>query len=140
MRLHGSCATLGDDAVLLLGPSGIGKSDLLLRLIDRGFVLVGDDQLELEAGRIKGVSPLIGMIELRGIGLFRADHRDSARLRLVVRLGAAKDRLPAPGNDAEFGVPLIALDPCAASAAVRIHWALDAACGRRMQHCGAFAA
>ncbi|MCF3946018.1 HPr kinase/phosphorylase [Acidiphilium iwatense] len=140
MRLHGSCATLGDDAVLLLGPSGIGKSDLLLRLIDRGFVLVGDDQLELEAGRIKGVSPLIGMIELRGIGLFRADHRDSARLRLVVRLGAAKDRLPAPGNDAEFGVPLIALDPCAASATVRIHWALDAACGRRMQHCGAFAA
>ncbi|MCU4159101.1 aldolase [Acidiphilium sp. AL] len=140
MRLHGSCATLGDDAVLLLGPSGIGKSDLLLRLIDRGFVLVGDDQLELEAGRIKGVPPLIGMIELRGIGLFRADHRDSARLRLVVRLGAAKDRLPAPGNDAEFGVPLIALDPCAASAAVRIHWALDAACGRRMQHCGAFAA
>lgn len=140
MRLHGSCATLGDDAVLLLGPSGIGKSDLLLRLIDRGFVLVGDDQLELEAGRIKGVSPLIGMIELRGIGLFRADHRDSARLRLVVRLGAAKDRLPAPGNDAEFGVPLIELDPCAASAAVRIHWALDAACGRRMQHCGAFAA
>ena len=38
MRLHASCASrqtlAGDDALLLLGPAGAGKSDLLLRLID----------------------------------------------------------------------------------------------------------
>lgn len=140
MRLHGSCAALDDDAALLLGPSGTGKSDLLLRLLDRGFSLIGDDQLDLDAGRIRAAPPLIGMIELRGIGLFRTDHRESARLRLVVRLGAAADRVPLAGNDAEFGVPLIGLDSRAASAAIRVHWALDAARGRRIQHCGAFAA
>ncbi|HEX7391244.1 MAG TPA: HPr kinase/phosphatase C-terminal domain-containing protein [Acidiphilium sp.] len=146
MRLHGSCAALDDDAVLLLGPSGVGKSDMVLRLIDRGFSLVGDDQVEVEAGRVMGAKPLLGMIELRGIGLFHAEHRESARLRLVVGLAAEPEkdrlpvRLPAPGNDPEFGVPRIEIDPRAASAAIRVHWALDAACGRRTQHCGAFAA
>jgi hypothetical protein len=49
MRFHASCAARmgegGFDAVLLLGTSGSGKSDLLLRLIDRGWALVADDQV-----------------------------------------------------------------------------------------------
>ena len=48
MPLHGSCAALGGDAVLFLGPPGAGKSDLVLRLMGRGWMLVADDQVELE--------------------------------------------------------------------------------------------
>src|SRR3546814_9666093 len=41
--LHASCVAIGGRAVLIEGPSGSGKSDLALRLIDRGAKLVADD-------------------------------------------------------------------------------------------------
>ena len=41
-------------AVLISGPSGSGKSDLALRLLDRGFVLVSDDQTIDRAGAARG--------------------------------------------------------------------------------------
>ncbi|MBA3881078.1 MAG: aldolase, partial [Sphingobium sp.] len=41
--LHVSCVAIGDRAVLIEGRSGAGKSDLALRLIDRGARLVSDD-------------------------------------------------------------------------------------------------
>ncbi|MEC8388619.1 MAG: hypothetical protein VX098_10900, partial [Pseudomonadota bacterium] len=46
-RVHGTCVAIDGAGVLLRGPSGSGKSDLALRLIDGGATLVGDDQLEL---------------------------------------------------------------------------------------------
>ena len=140
MRLHASCAALGGDAVLLTGPSGAGKSDLLLRLLDRGFTLVADDQVEIEHGIVRAPAALAGHVEMRGIGLFLVPSLAAARLRLVVRLGAAAARLPEPARAAGLDVPEIAIDPRAVSAALRVHWALDAACGRRRQVCGAFAA
>lgn len=138
MLLHGSCAALNDEAVLLLGPSGSGKSDLLLRLIDRGFALIGDDQLLFDEGRIRAAERLAGMIELHGLGLFEMERREEAWLRLVVRLERPTERLPRPEVSPEFGAPEISLDPWMSSAPVRIHWALDALGGRRTQHCGAF--
>ena len=41
-RLHATTVSIGGQGVLLEGPSGIGKSDLALRLIDRGAMLVSD--------------------------------------------------------------------------------------------------
>lgn len=140
MRLHASCAALDGDAVLITGPSGAGKSDLLLRLIDRGFTLVADDQVEIEQGIVRAPTALAGHVEMRGIGLFLIPSLASARLRLVVRLGQRSPRLPEPSHADGLGVPEIAIDPAAASAPMRVHWALDTVCGRRQQLCGAFAA
>ena len=43
-NIHATSVAAGGRAVLLVGPSGSGKSDLALRLIDRGFTLVSDDR------------------------------------------------------------------------------------------------
>ena len=42
--VHASTVAIDGRAVLITGRSGSGKSDLALRLIDRGFALVSDDQ------------------------------------------------------------------------------------------------
>ena len=48
MQIHGSCASRTGDGVLLIGPPGAGKSDLLLRLLARGFDLVADDRVDID--------------------------------------------------------------------------------------------
>ena len=47
MLVHATAVAIDGQAVLLRGPSGSGKSDLALRLIDAGARLVADDQSEL---------------------------------------------------------------------------------------------
>jgi len=47
MLVHGSCVAWAQGGILLLGPPGGGKSDLALRLLGRGAVLVADDQVEV---------------------------------------------------------------------------------------------
>ncbi|MFZ5795407.1 MAG: HPr kinase/phosphorylase, partial [Pseudomonadota bacterium] len=48
IRLYATAVAIGSHAVLLMGPSGSGKSDLALRLIDRGANLISDDYTILE--------------------------------------------------------------------------------------------
>ena len=48
LLVHATAVAIGGRAVLLRGPSGSGKSDLALRLIDAGAELVSDDQSLLE--------------------------------------------------------------------------------------------
>ncbi|WP_174502669.1 HPr kinase/phosphorylase [Acidiphilium sp. C61] len=138
MILYGSCAALDDDGVLLLGPSGSGKSDLLLRLLDRGFSLVSDDQVSIEGEFASAPPSLLGIIELRGLGLFKVPATRIARLRLAVQLGNEQDRLPFPKRNAELNVPEIFIDPRLDSAPIKVQWALDTIAGRREQVCGCF--
>jgi HPr kinase/phosphorylase len=144
MRFHGSCAARPDaggyDAVLLLGSAGSGKSDFLLRLIDRGWRLVADDQVLVEAGIARAPGALAGMLEVRGLGLFRLGFLASAPLRLVARLGPAPARLPVPTLHETLALPEIVIDPFPASAPARLDLALDAATGKAAQLAGAFAA
>src|SRR3546814_12969710 len=73
--VHANCVALDGRAVLLMGASGSGKSDLALRLIDRGWSLVCDDYVPLECRGGKLVhAPLeqiAGPMEVRHVGLIR---------------------------------------------------------------------
>lgn len=148
MLLHASSVAREGEAVLLLGPPGAGKSDLVLRLIREGWRLVADDQVALaaEGGVLHAAPPpaLRGMLEVRGLGVFRdLDVVAPAPLRLAARLTARSGipRLPEPEQWAEAGpaLPAIRLDPFEASATARLALALDAALGRAHQVAGAFA-
>ena len=97
--LHASCVALDGRGLLIIGPSGSGKSALALRLMALGAQLVADDRTEVTragAGVIARCPAAIsGLIEARGIGILRAKPLEQARLDLVVDLGRVEtERLP----------------------------------------------
>ena len=104
-QIHGTCVDLDGFGVLLRGASGGGKSDLALRLIDRGARLVADDRVEIAAveGALVARPPaalvaagLIGAIEVRGLGIVRVEAVAQTALGLVVDLTGETEipRLP----------------------------------------------
>lgn len=147
MLLHASCAALGGDAIILLGPPGSGKSDLLLRLIqDPAWRLVADDQVAVTAvhGALRAAPPdaLRGMLEVRGLGILAGlPVAEAPVLRLAVHLAPRTQvpRLPAPTEWACGGValPAVTLHGFDASAAAKVVLALAAACGRARLVAGA---
>lgn len=140
MQIHGSCAARAEWGVLVLGPPGSGKSDLVLRLLDRGFRLVADDRVEVDGDRASPPDALAGLMEIRGIGILRLPHLSGCRLALVVSLDGPPERLPRPERHPALDLPMIRLDPTHASAAQRVDVALEAALGRLHSVAGAFAA
>lgn len=140
MQIHASCAARAGAGVLLLGPPGSGKSDLLLRLLDHGFSLVSDDRVEIADGVASAPEGIAGLIEVRGLGVIRLPYTRSARLALAVDIGGAEERLPRPRCHPETGLPLIALDASTPSAPLRVRLGLDCVLGYVQQDAGAFAA
>ena len=138
MQIHGSCASKGGFGVLLVGPPGSGKSDLLLRLLDRGFSLVADDRVDILAGFASPPAALAGMLEVRGLGIIRLAHIAQAKLVLVVSLGAPVDRLPEPARHPILELPLIAVEAQHASAPAIVELALNSVLARVGQVAGAF--
>lgn len=97
-RLHASAVALDGQGVLILGPSGSGKSSLALQLIGQGAALIGDDQIVLtrQGDAVMAAAPaaIAGLIEARGVGLIRTPSAPAA-VRLVVDLGQVETaRLP----------------------------------------------
>ena len=130
--VHASTVALDGRAVLISGPSGSGKSDLALRLLDRGFNLVSDDQtmVRLDCERLVASAPpnIAGKLEVRGIGIVDVEHVENVAVALVVELTSEIVRLPDDDRmELILGVPvpLVAIDPATASAASKVVLALD---------------
>jgi HPr kinase/phosphorylase len=132
--LYGTSVAIGGAGILLQGPSGSGKTDLALRLIDEGACLVADDQTEVQRSgndlSMRAPAALAGLIEARGLGIMRVPHIADAPLRLIVELAAesAIERMPEARIRTIDGVaiPVIALDPHAASAPAKLRLAMKA--------------
>lgn len=72
--LHGVFMSIRNVGVLITGPSGIGKSEVALDLIDRGSRLVADDVVQVYRSspfKITGFCPELirGYLEVRGLGI-----------------------------------------------------------------------
>lgn len=130
-RLHAGCVAIGGCGVLILGESGSGKSDLALRLIDRGAMLVGDDYVELRAedGRLVAAPPAIlaGRIEMRGVGIVERPFLAEAPIALIVDLDQPPERLPEIAHRTLLGIalPTIGLNGLEPSAPIKVEAALS---------------
>ncbi|HEY0148623.1 MAG TPA: aldolase [Allosphingosinicella sp.] len=128
--IHACCAAIGERAVLIAGASGRGKSDLLLRLLDRGAVLVSDDYTRLSAaeGRLLASPPptIAGRLEIRGVGIVDRPFREHVAVALLIDLDRVPERLPEPGVTALLGIaiPTIALSALEPSAPLKVEAAL----------------
>ncbi len=121
---HGVYLDIFGLGVLLIGPSGIGKSEIGLELISRGHRLVADDMVEMVkqgADIIVGHSPaaLRYHMEIRGLGVLNirdmfgaAAITDTKRLRLVIDLvpwEQAKQRERLPMEDEHIDIQGVAM-------------------------------
>lgn len=96
--IHGVLMDIYGMGTLIIGDSGIGKSETALELIKRGHILVSDDLVEIyesTAGSLMGKAPTIlrRFLEIRGIGIVdvismfgSGAYRENKRISLVVEL------------------------------------------------------
>jgi HPr kinase/phosphorylase len=107
LQVHGALVQVQGVGVLLLGPSGVGKSETALELVSRGHGLVADDVVELErAGEaLIGRAPerIRHYLEIRGLGILFVPElygpravRPESPVELLCRL-----ERDAPGGDYE---------------------------------------
>ena len=129
--LHVSCVAREGRAILIAGRSGSGKSDLALRLIDRGARLVSDDYTVVKRvnGRLLAAPPrnIEGKMEVRGVGLVPFESVSDIAVCLVVDLDRDVERLPEMHDSlmvAGMKVPVIGLNGLEASAPVKVELAL----------------
>ncbi|MCG7657664.1 HPr(Ser) kinase/phosphatase [Wielerella bovis] len=100
---HGVFLDVFEIGVLLMGASGLGKSELALELISRGHSLVADDAVELHRTApevLEGRCPpmLRDFLEVRGLGVLNIRHifgetsiRPKKQLKLIINLMPADD-------------------------------------------------
>jgi len=117
--VHATSVEIDGHAVLIRGPSGGGKSDLALRLIDAGAMLVADDQtaITIDGGRLFAGVPetIAGLLEVRGLGIIRVPYRPKD-----------VERLPEPSSAQLLGVmvPRVALAAFEASTPAKVRLAM----------------
>jgi HPr kinase/phosphorylase len=124
--LHATAVICGESGVLILGPSGSGKSALALALMAHATstgafgALIGDDRIFVSQahGRLiaRGAANMAGVIERRTAGLITVRHEPAAVVRLAVELCERERRWPRMPDDddglivGEVTLPRLALD------------------------------
>ncbi len=97
--IHASAVRVGEQAILIRGPSGSGKSRLAFDLIAAGragqiprAILIGDDRVyltrQLNEIVVRHAPELAGLIEVRGLGIRHCDFVSEGSVSLVVDLTA----------------------------------------------------
>ena len=131
-NVHASTVAIDGRAVLIAGPSGSGKSDLALRLLDRGFTLVSDDQtiVRRDGDWLIASAPtnIAGKLEVRGIGILDMNAVSDVPVALLVELTGEIQRLPDEGRDRPIlgvALPLVRIDAMTSSAASKVALALE---------------
>ena len=129
--LHASTVAIGGKAVLITGLSGSGKSDLALRLIDRGAVLVSDDYtIVSRAGdELSACAPstIKGKLEVRGVGLLAMPVEDHVPIAMIIDLVTPVTRLPEAWEMRVIlgvALPVVPLAGFETSAAIKVEHAL----------------
>lgn len=99
--VHGSFMEINGIGVLITGESGIGKSEAVVELIQKGHIFISDDALIVKrvGNRFVGITPTItkNLVEVRGIGLINVRDtfgsksvKDKYWIDLVVELKASE--------------------------------------------------
>jgi len=129
--VHASSVAMDGRAILITGVSGSGKSDLALRLIDRGFTLISDDQtlVRRDGDRLIASAPptIRGKLEIRGIGIIEVETANDVPVALLVELTSDIQRLPDDSRERPIlgtNLPLVTIDATTASAAAKVVLAL----------------
>ena len=129
--LHASCVAKEGRAILISGRSGSGKSDLALRLIDRGAVLVSDDYTIVRrvGGRLVATAPpnIAGKMEVRGLGILEFPTEPDTPVCLIADLNREVERLPTGSESiaiAGMKVPVVGINSLEASAPAKVELAL----------------
>ena len=125
--VHGTTVEIEGSGVLLLGEPGVGKSDLALRLIEHGALLVSDDQtiINLHKGGLWAFAPepIEGQIQIRQIGIQHVPFVKHSPLLFAVQLTLdSVDRMPEGQTFSlmDKEIPLYFLHPHEASTPAKI--------------------
>jgi serine kinase of HPr protein (carbohydrate metabolism regulator) len=129
--IHATCVAIQQRGLLITGASGSGKSDLALRLIDRGAVLVSDDYtaLTVSDGKLHASPPtnIAGLLEIRHIGIVNMPYVIDVPIALAIALDEKPERMPdhpATLDLLGISVPCVALAGLEASAPIKAELAL----------------
>ncbi len=130
--IHATAVAIGDHGVIIQGPSGSGKSDLALRIVDRGALLISDDQViakkDNDSIRLHAPTNIAGKMELYSLGIYEVPHVSDIELVMTVQLSDDAERYPMDQQlDILLGmnIPLIKLDGRLASAPIKVEMALQ---------------
>lgn len=114
--VQAACVAIDGRGVLIEGRDGDARTDLALRLIDRGAVLVADLQTVcLRQDRsLLAIAPAgaAGRIEVRGLGIVEMPHVERVPVELLIVLLDAGPRFPEDKRTRSIAgveVPVLAL-------------------------------
>jgi serine kinase of HPr protein (carbohydrate metabolism regulator) len=117
--------------ILLMGPSGSGKSDLGLRALQAGFQLISDDYslVFVSQNALFATAPatIAEKMEVRGAGIINMPRRLMGRIGVVAHLQTTPvERMPQGEITAILGLtlPTVRINPFEASAVAKLTLAL----------------